>query len=152
MKRTRTFTRRTRHHRARAPRRRGLLLAGAAAAGATAAMAARVLRSRRPETVPWYAVTVEADPAALTGRDRPDLLARLAERHEIRISRAPGGRGTEIAVRTADGATREQVRALKQLLETGEVLRVEGQPEGRRTAFGRTAAPVIRHLTRRGPR
>ncbi|MEV4798521.1 hypothetical protein AB0K18_00800 [Nonomuraea sp. NPDC049421] len=137
-------------------RRRGLLLAGAAVSGAVAGAAAmaarRVSRNRHPATIPWYAVTVAVDPAELTGRERPDLLARLAERHEVRITRAPGGRGTEIAVRTADGAAREQVRALKQLLETGEVLVVEGQPEGRRTPLGRAARPAIRRLTRRGAR
>ncbi|MEV4564629.1 hypothetical protein AB0K12_12740 [Nonomuraea sp. NPDC049419] len=152
MRTTSTITVRTRRHRARGSKRRGLLLAGAAAAGAAAMAARRVLRNRHPGTVPWYAVTVAVDPAELTGRERPDLLARLAERHEVRITRAPGGRGTEIAVRTADGATREQVRALKQLLETGEVLVVEGQPEGRRTPLGRAARPAIRQLTRRGAR
>jgi hypothetical protein len=80
------------------------------------------------------------------------LLARLAERHEVRITRAPGGRGSEIAVRAADGSAREQVRALKQLVETGEVLVVEGQTEGHRTILGRAARPAFRQLTRRGPR
>ncbi|MFI7615330.1 hypothetical protein ACIBP6_29285 [Nonomuraea terrae] len=132
------------------PRPRLLLLA-AAATGA-AAVAARLMRASRPARTTWFAVTVQADPSELSGPSRPDALARLAERHEVRVIRAPGGRGSEIAVRAADGRTREEVRALKQLLETGEVLVVEGQPEGRRTALGGVARPMFRQLTRRGPR
>lgn len=115
-------------------------------------LAARVMRSARPARTTWFAVTVEADPSELSGPSRPDALARLAERHEVRVTRAPGGRGSEIAVRAADGRTREEVRALKQLLETGEVLVVEGQPEGHRTVLGRVARPAFRQLTRRGAR
>ncbi|GAA5038111.1 hypothetical protein HNP84_003273 [Thermocatellispora tengchongensis] len=131
--------------------RNGLLLLGAAAAAA-GAVAARRARPARPRQSTWYAVTVQADPAELTGPDRPDVLARLAERHDVRVTPAPGGRGAEIAVAAADGRTREEVRALKQLLETGEVLVVEGQPEGRRTMLGRAALPVFRRLARRGAR
>ncbi|MEW9547345.1 hypothetical protein [Nonomuraea sp. NPDC050783] len=132
-------------------RRRRLFLLGAAVVGA-GVVAARSVRSPRPEAAAWFAVTVQTDPAELAGPNRPDVLARLAERHEVRITPAPGGRGSEIAIRAADGAAREQVRALKQLLETGEVLVVEGQPEGHRTLLGRAAEPAFRQLTRRGVR
>ncbi|UBU16331.1 hypothetical protein [Nonomuraea gerenzanensis] len=121
----------------------------AATAGAAAARLARASHAADPT---WFAVTVLADPAELTGTERPDVLARLAERHEVRVTPAPGGRGSEIAVRAAGGHARQQVRALKQLLETGEVLVVKGQPEGHRTVLGRTGLPAFRRLARRGLR
>jgi hypothetical protein len=55
-------------------------------------------------------------------------------------------------VRATGGDVREEVRAVKQLLETGEVLLVEGQPEGHRTMTGRVAGSAFRQLTRKGPR
>jgi hypothetical protein len=122
--------------------------AGVGLAGLAAVALAR--RAARPEPGEWFAVTVEVEEATLSGPERPDALARLAERHEIRIRRAPGGRGSEIAVRAAGGGTREQLRQLKQLLETGEMMLVEQQPEGRRTLLGRTAVPALRQLSRRG--
>jgi hypothetical protein len=151
MKATSITGRRPRSRGSRTTRTKRLLLVGAAAAAAGAAVA-RLARSTRPGPSTWFAVTVLADPADLTGQDRPDVLARLSECHEVRITRAPGGRGSEIAVRAADGRTRQEVRELKQLLETGEVLRVEGQPEGHRTALGRTTLPAFRRLTRKGLR
>jgi len=132
-------------------RRARLLVLGTVVAGA-GAVATRLVRSARPRPAGWYTVTVRASETELTGPDRPDLLARLAERHEVRIRPAPGGRGSEIAVHAADGGVREQVRVLKQLLETGEVLVVEGQPEGHRTILGRAGGPAFRQLTRRGAR
>lgn len=125
------------------------LLAGLASAGGAALLARRARRAASPDPG-WFAVTIRTDPAALTG---PDQLARLAERHEIRITTAPGGRGAELAVRHAGGDARQTVRAIKQLLETGEVLVVEGRPEGRRTALGRAAQPALRqaiHACRKG--
>jgi hypothetical protein len=109
-------------------------------------------RTAQPGRPVWFAVTVQADPAELAEPDRPDGLRRLAERHEVRITPAPAGQGSEIAVRAADGDVREEVRAIKQLLETGEVLVVEGQPEGHRTILGRAARPAFQWLTRRGAR
>lgn len=131
----------------------GAVVAGVAL-GAGAAAATRALAGRPPRPRPsgWYAVTVTTAPAALTGAERPDLLAWLAEHHEVRITPAPGGRGSQIAVRTDDGEIRERVRALKQLLETGEVLRVDGQPEGHRTPLGQVGLPTMRQLMRRGAR
>ena len=143
----------TRRRKTGRTRRRSFLLWGAAAAvGAGAVTAALLRRSARGVGPTWFAVTVRAEPADLEGPDRPDELARLAERHEVRITRAPGGRGSQIMVRATGSDVREEVRALKQLLETGEVLLVEGQPEGRRTMPGRVAGPAFRQLTRKGPR
>ncbi|WP_165959906.1 hypothetical protein [Nonomuraea longispora] len=130
--------------------RTAVLVAGAAAVAGIALV--RAARSAPPNPDGWFAVTVETEPSRLTGPDRPDELARLSERHEVRIKPAPGGRGSEIAVREADGETRDRVRKLKQLLETGEVLLVDQQPEGHRTPLGRVGVPAFRHLTRKGVR
>ncbi|MFI6512648.1 hypothetical protein ACIBCT_34000 [Streptosporangium sp. NPDC050855] len=126
----------------------------AASAGLAAAAIGRRLLSRRatPNPAEWYALTIECSPEVLTGPDRPGELARLVEEHDVRFSEAPGGRGTEVAVRTSEGAPRERLRAVKQLIETGEVLRVEGQTEGRRTLAGRTVLPGAKRLMRRGIR
>ncbi|SDR27478.1 hypothetical protein [Thermostaphylospora chromogena] len=121
-------------------------------AGVVLASAARRLRRRHAsaDREGWTVVTVFREPSDLTGPDRPGALADLAEHHKLRITPAPGGRGSEVAVWPGGGRARERLRAAKQLLETGEVLRVEGQPEGRRTLFGRAALPVGRRLARRG--
>ncbi|GIH93702.1 hypothetical protein ACFFMN_21415 [Planobispora siamensis] len=132
--------------------KRSIAVAALAAAGVVAVRRARAHSGLRPGPAEWFAVTVACDPAELSAANRPDALAELAEHHEVRITPAPGGRGTELAVRSADGSVRERVRAIKQLLETGEVLRVEGQPEGHRTVLGRAALPVTRQLMRRGVR
>lgn len=129
----------------------GMIMLGVIA-GAVLALAARRLRRRHAAAGQdgWAVVTVLREPAELTGPDRPGALADLAEHHRLRITPAPGGRGSEVAVWPGGGRARERLRAAKQLLETGEVLRVEGQPEGRRTLFGRVALPVGRRLARRG--
>ncbi|MGC5014340.1 hypothetical protein ACLQ2R_26550 [Streptosporangium sp. DT93] len=128
-------------------------LAAAAAGIAAAAIGRRVLsRKATPNPAEWYALTIERPPEFLTGPDRPPELAKLATEHEVRFTEAPGGRGTEVAVRTSEGAPRERLRAIKQLIETGEVLRVEGQSEGRRTLVGRTVLPGAKRLMRRGIR
>ena len=84
---------------------------------------------------------------------------------EVRFSPAPGGRGTEIRVRLSydlpagklaatiaklfgeapDQRIRDDLRRFKQVLETGEVVRSEGSPEGTRALrqlFQRPAQPV----------
>lgn len=131
--------------------KRGLTITALAAGGAVGYYQARRRRTQnRPPS--WYVITVEATPGDLTGANRPDALAELAEMHEVKITAAPGGRGSELAVRDADGAARRRLREIKQLIETGEVLRLDDQPEGHRTLLGRTTLPVARHLMRRGAR
>jgi uncharacterized membrane protein len=65
---------------------------------------------------------------------------------EVRLSPAPGGRGTEVRVAYEEGGLVDTVRAiagrdprrqvedglrrLKQVLETGDVVRTEASPEG----------------------
>lgn len=102
----------------------------------------------------WWSVTV-CQPAAeaAPGGKLPAPLAELGDRVEVRITPAPGGKGTEIAVRLIepepDGAAglagrltgsdarqavRTALRESKALIEVGEVLRVNPQPAGHRKA------------------
>jgi hypothetical protein len=88
----------------------------------------------------WRVVTVLVPPQQIgTGADVPAPLATFGERIEIRITPAPGDKGTELAARfhgevTQDdvGELRSALRRAKQLLEVGEVLRVDPVPHGKR--------------------
>jgi hypothetical protein len=95
----------------------------------------------------WRAVTVLTE--GIDPADLPAPLARFGDRIEVRTGTAPAGKGTELAARfriasDADdeqiGELREALRQTKQLIEVGEVLRIEPQPHGPRpdTPQGRT--------------
>ena len=99
----------------------------------------------------WRAVTINATPAEVMPDGRiPEPLARLGDSVEVEVSAAPGGKGTELRARLrspkpAESGVgrlsgqdpRQQVRSAlreaKQLIEVGEVLRVDPVPHGRRT-------------------
>ena len=93
-----------------------------------------------PETAArrWRAVTVRCDPDRIgTGADLPAPLAALGERIEVRITPAPGDKGTELAARYQERASDEEIgrlraalREAKQLIEVGEVTRVDPAPHG----------------------
>ena len=99
----------------------------------------------------WLAVTVLRDLSELEDSQLPAPLAELGEDIEVRLSPAPGDRGTELAARLRDrGASsgkhsrltgsdpqadlRSALRRAKQLIEVGEVLAVDPAPHGKRTA------------------
>jgi hypothetical protein len=103
--------------------------------------AARDARSER-----WQVVTVDR-PAELVlpGGRWPEPLRRLGGAVEVELRPAPGGRGTELAARPAGGAPltgmaahlvgddpglllRRTLRQVKQLAETGELLRADRSP------------------------
>lgn len=113
----------------------------------TAGSAEREQRNR------WRTVTVNK-PVGVVAPDGsiPQPLAALGDAVEVRVTTAAGGKGTEIgarlrspepsglgalADRLAGHDPRQPVRAAlresKQLLEVGEVLRMEPQPAGHRT-------------------
>jgi len=123
----------------------------AAHAARTAARLPRTLQERRRQREErWLVVTV--DRPLEDGDD--GVHARLREAGaEVEVRPAPGGRGTEIAARPR-GADRDEVRAAlreaKQLLEVGEVLRVDPQPAGERSAS--PASRAIEAITRRAGR
>ncbi|MFF3869024.1 hypothetical protein [Micromonospora sp. NPDC001898] len=132
--------------------------AGAVTAGAVAAVtAARALRGpgRADRSRPaggggredrWQVVTVDRPPErVLPGGRRPEPLRRLGDGVEVTLRPAPGGRGTELAARSAGGGPltgpaahlvgddpglliRETLRQVKQLAETGELLRSDRSP------------------------
>ncbi|NAZ85096.1 SRPBCC family protein [Kineococcus indalonis] len=99
----------------------------------------------------WLAVTLfrsvsDVDPAHL-----PAPLAEFGGRIEVRVRPAPGGKGTELAVRLRERPSagslpqrlsgrdpqadvRSALRRAKQLIEVGEVLAVDPAPHGERTA------------------
>ncbi|MCV7420513.1 hypothetical protein H7K45_08170 [Mycobacterium yunnanensis] len=101
----------------------------------------------------WRSVTINKSPEEVMPDGRvPDPLAALGDLVEVKVRKAPGDKGTELAARLrrpepsglqSVGARvsgedpREQVRAAlrqaKQLIEVGEVLRVDPTPHGTRT-------------------
>ena len=93
-----------------------------------------------PETAArrWRAVTVRCPPDRIgTGADLPAPLAALGDRIEVRITAAPGDKGTELAARYQERASDEEIgrlraalREAKQLIEVGEVTRVDPAPHG----------------------
>jgi hypothetical protein len=102
----------------------------------------------------WRAVTINRSPEEVMPDDRtPGPLAALGDLVEVEVRAAPGGKGSELrarlrrpeltgaasaAARLSGDDPRQQVRAAlreaKQLIEVGEVLRVDPTPHGRRSA------------------
>jgi hypothetical protein len=134
---------------------------GGAAAGAAGFLVLRTLRQRTssdgaPATDNrWRAVTVYRSPEEVSPDGRlPEPLARLGDLVEVEVHPAPAGRGSELRARLREPepsglsgavarkrgndprqAVRAALRESKQLIEVGEVLRVDPVPHGKR---GRT--------------
>jgi hypothetical protein len=117
----------------------------------------------------WRAVTINRSPGDVMPDNRvPGPLAALDDLVEVEVRPAPGGKGSELrarlrspeptgaasaAARLSGDDPRQRVRAAlreaKQLIEVGEVLRVDPAPHGRRTL---TPGGVIVDLaTKRAP-
>jgi hypothetical protein len=105
----------------------------------------------------WWTVTINRPPEQVAPQGRwPDPVAQLGDGAEVVVRPAPGGKGTELAARlrqpgaagvagasqsrgeTPQQAVRSALRSAKQLIEVGEVLRVDPAPHGtrRRTPGG----------------
>jgi hypothetical protein len=106
----------------------------------------------------WRKVTVLCPPAQLQDAT-PAPLAALGDRIEWQATAAPADKGTELAARFRDRPSAEDLedlrRALrdaKQLVEVGEVLRVEPQPHGERRATpqGSLLDGVVKHARGEG--
>ncbi|HEY1119308.1 MAG TPA: hypothetical protein VGE43_16460 [Acidimicrobiales bacterium] len=114
----------------------------------------------------WLAVTVLCDPQDLDADHPPGPLAELGAAVEVRVDPAPADRGTELRARLRrrsgpDGPTsrlggaddqaelRGALRRAKQLVEVGEVLRVDPAPHGERTST--PAGALLEAWTRRAP-
>ena len=134
-------------------------LAGAAGVAAVATAAAAVVgrrHRRRPDEGAgspqesrsrWQAVTILAQPQDVLGADdTPPFFDDLRDTVEVEARPAPGDKGTELRARlrepastndTADEAAksiRVALRRAKQVIEAGEVLRVDPTPHGERAA------------------
>ncbi|MFG1777054.1 hypothetical protein ACGFIR_21810 [Micromonospora sp. NPDC049051] len=128
-------------------------LAGTAGVALALAAAGRALAVRRrgptrgagsgPRPARWQVVTVDRAPGeVLPGGRWPEPLRRLGRAVQVELRPAPGCRGTELAARPVPGAVppglaahlvgddpgllvRRVLREVKQLAETGEVLRAD---------------------------
>jgi hypothetical protein len=100
----------------------------------------------------WLLVTVNREPAEVDIEDRlPAPLAEFGDRIELLKRQAADAKGTEIGARFRTptgngnpvarltgtdpaGDLRAALRRAKQLIEVGEVLRVDPEPHGKRSA------------------
>jgi ribosomal protein S28E/S33 len=94
----------------------------------------------------WRVVTVRTDPDQLR-TTTPAPLAAFGERLDVRVTSAPADKGAELAARFRGPVTEEDIgdlraalRESKQLIEVGEVLRVDPQPHGHRPPTPQGAA------------
>jgi len=133
-------------------------LAGAAGVAAVATAAAAVVgrrHLRRPDEGAgspqesrsrWQAVTILAQPQDVLGADdAPSSFDDLRDTVEVEARPAPGDKGTELRARLRERAStndaadeaaksiRVALRRAKQVIEAGEVLRVDPTPHGERT-------------------
>ncbi|GIF04900.1 hypothetical protein [Actinoplanes siamensis] len=128
-----------------------LLTAAPIAAGAAAAVAVKRRRARRPAARRRHVVTVFKPRFELESTQLPGSLSEIADQLEITLAEAPGGRGTEIAVRIRDNATvtdghvRRALRETQSLIETGDVLLPSGPPTTRPTLLNRPLQMATQH-------
>jgi hypothetical protein len=127
------------------------IVVGAAVVGA--ALAAVAVVKRPPAVTPhgnyWRTVTILRSPDEIApGGVYPQPIADLGDAVEVRMTPAPGDRGTELSVRIRHGepsglsldeddpraAVRLALRQAKQLVEAGETAVVEPRPHGPRRA------------------
>jgi hypothetical protein len=133
------------------------LAPGFAIPAVTAAAAAVVIARRRrsgqgASAERRFVVTIDRPRDEVAAGAASGPLAALGDSVDVRTKEAPGGRGTELSARplsappaTAVGSlarratgadprqdVRRALRETKQLLEVGEIMRQEPQPEGHR--------------------
>ncbi|MEU8658646.1 hypothetical protein [Actinoplanes philippinensis] len=126
-----------------------LLIAGPIAAGAAAVAVRR--RGRRGPQRRDHVVTVFRPLSELEVTQLPGSLKEITGGVEIRLAEAPGGRGTEIAVRIPDGSpitegeVRRALRETRSLLEAGDVLLPSGPPTTVPTPLNRPLQMATQH-------
>jgi hypothetical protein len=126
---------------------RSLAVALVAAGGVTAQRLWKLHEERNPGSggkdtageSRWNVVTVASEYRLVADAALPAPLQKLSDRVEVRFRAAPGDRGVEIAARPREGddedlrgEIRQALRDSKQLIETGEILRITPRPEGER--------------------
>jgi hypothetical protein len=99
---------------------------GAVAVAGTAAYLVRASRRAKDHSGTPHVITVFLPPAEVEATLRRPLTSRDDDL-DVRLREAPGGRGTEISVRSLTGAVtdaeiRRALRVGRSLLEVGEVL------------------------------
>jgi hypothetical protein len=127
------------------------LVAGGAIGAAGAALLAKKAQRQKtpPEEDRWLTVTIAAGREEIAPNGAaPHPLAELGDAVEFRLEAAPGSWGFELSARPSGlnterlrsrargGDPREAVRIAlresKQLLEVGEILRIDPRPSGQR--------------------
>jgi hypothetical protein len=106
----------------------------------------------------WRVVTLLCSPEQVgTGQALPAPLAAFGDRIEIRVTPAPGDKGTELAARFPGRPSDDYLdqlhsalRQAKQLIEVGEVLRIDPQPHGNRKRTPQSA--VVKGMTEQAPK
>jgi hypothetical protein len=116
----------------------------------------------------WLVVSIFREPTEIDATALPAPLAEYGDRIETRIRPAAGGKGTELAVRltrrsSGNGSTparltgsdpqgdlRSALRKAKQLIEVGEVLKVDPAPHGKRTASPGVAPEAVTRRASKG--
>src|SRR3954471_24136513 len=121
---------------------------GTAAVGGITAYRLRHARPARPGDG-QHVVTVNR-PLDEVAANLPGPLTDLAETVEVKLRPAPGGRGTEIHARVAQGAVsdadlRRALRISRSLLEVGYVLRPGGPTTTTPTLLNRALQTATRH-------
>jgi hypothetical protein len=146
---------------------RGVVVGAATAAGAAVVggvLAARSRDRRAGGDTRWHVLTVYKPLDELRAAPLPQPLAELGDSVEVELRAAPGGRGTEIAVRLREGeptgasavaaritdrdprhAVRRALREARSLIETGEVLKPDVRTSSRRTILNRPVAYATSH-------
>lgn len=123
-----------------------IIIGGAFAAAVVGkrALDARTKQASHSDRSRWNAVTVDLSPDEIApGGSYPQPLADLGDVVDIRMIPAPGRWGTELGARPKPGVSGISARGLRQdvrrtlrqsktLLETGEILRNEPMPHGKR--------------------
>jgi hypothetical protein len=100
----------------------------------------------------WHVITVNVPPDRVPADPAPPPL-REVPAIQIRTQAAPGGRGTEIAVKSPDagvGDVRRALREAKSLLETGEVLLPDAPPTTQPTPLNKPLRTVTEHAREEG--
>jgi hypothetical protein len=144
----------------------GLLMAGM---GVVRWMASRPQTSRdRSPKNRWIMVTVNCSPQRLASRsDLPEPITRLGDAVDIKISPAPGDRGTELGARLRDlprtripgmvnrrpeedpvCVVERALRDAKAMIEAGEVIRPDWPPSAQAAQIG----DLLEFAGRRGGR
>ncbi|RBY81315.1 hypothetical protein DQ239_01520 [Blastococcus sp. TF02-09] len=116
----------------------------------------------------WLVVSIYREPSEIDVTALPAPLAAYGGSIETRVRPAPGGKGSELAVRLTGGSSgkasaparlagsdpqgdlRSALRQAKQLIEVGEVLAVDPTPHGKRTAT--PGGALLEAATKRAPK